>query len=680
MIKKSIYIILLAVSSIIVSSFNLLDPRSSNSIIVQFITVNGYGNNLYIDNVSFGQRPEYDIAVTSINNIPKDTTYLNSLYVYYIRPEVNVTNFGNTTVINDTVVMEINSISYYSIDTTKTLSPGTTHILTFDSLMVSPGASYDIKVYIKSQVPDSNITNDTLKQTSVFLLGAFRTVLIEEFTSMTSPSCGNNNPSLDNFIDSNFQNVCAVKYHLGFPTPGIDSLYLEDTLYQKQRASYYYVYAVPTTFLDGKTRLPLPYTRDSNLTEPLYSRQYLGTPLSIDVSDTLLAGDTIQATININLLYTIASENLRLRVYAIERLKSYTNAPGTNGEKNFYDIFRRSYPDSLGIRISNVAGNSQYIYKYHREANWKDSMIYTLAFVQDDNKKEVLNCAKSRKSLLVKNLPIDKNRDLVTYNKADVNKDIHYKHGRYIIKDRDTTIYGFNFEGFEGPFPPPGWTILNPDVGFTFEKLNGYNGPRFGGTNCVKVPFYDYPNIGERDTLMSLMFTDVSPTDSFRFDYAYAQYLSGYVDSLIVNLSTDGGLTFTNVFKEGGYPLETSPATTLSFAPVASNQWMTFAYPMSEIFPFNPGTSTPETYKVYQNYPNPFNPTTYIKFELSHNSLVTIKIYDLLGREITTLLNEKVNTGSHTIEFRPDNLASGIYFYKFTAGEYTDVKKMVFIK
>lgn len=680
MTKKLLNITLLLCFVTILTSFCLIDSRNTNTIIVQFIVINGYGNNLYIDNVSFGQRPSYDIAVTSINNIPRDTTFLSGSYSYIIEPEVNITNFGTQSIANDTIYMEINSAAYSSKISLDTLMPGHTRKIIFDSLTILPGIKYDITVFAEPIAEDSTKSNDTLKQTSVFLAGATRNILVEEFTSMTSPSCAGNNPALDSYIDSNFQYVCAVKYHLGFPSPGIDSLYIADSLYQKQRANYYYVYAVPTTFLDGKLRLPLPYTNDSNLYVPFNSRYLVGTPLSIDVSDTLLAGDTIQAKININLLYTLASNKLKLKVYAIERHKFYSSPPGTNGEKNFYDIFRRAYPDSSGILLSNIAGNYQYIFKYHRDTTWKDSMIYTLAFVQDDNTKEVLNCGKSRNTLFGK-YSFSDYRQTFPYNKADLQNNISHIYNKNIIKSADSVMpYGFNLESFEGPFPPPGWTILNPDVGFTFEKLNGCNGPKFGGENCVKIPFYDYPNIGERDTLLSITFENVSPLDSFRFDYSYAQYLSSYVDSLIVNLSTDGGVSFINVFKKGGYPLATSPATTLSYEPVSSTQWVSFSYPMSSIFPLNPITKIPETYKLYQNYPNPFNPTTYIKFDLPNNVFVALKIYDILGREIKTLINEKMTAGPHTVEFNASNLASGIYFYRIIAGDYKEVKKMVFIK
>jgi hypothetical protein len=400
----------------------------------------------------------------------------------------------------------------------------------------------------------------------------------------------------------------------------------------------------------------------------------------VDVSDMRLAGDTIQATINVNLLHTLASNNLRLRVYAIERYKLYTTPPGTTSETNFYDIFRQAYPDSAGLLISNVAGNYQYIYKYQVQSGWTDSLIYTLAFVQDDNTKEVLNCGKSRQTPYY-HKGIQNLKSTGTSRKADINKNYSPVHIKNEIKSRSKSGFvNLNLETFEGPFPPAGWTILNPDIGFTFQQLNGYNGPSFGGNNCIKIPFYDYPNTGEKDTLLSKSFEGINSLDTFRFDLSYAQYLSGFDDSLIVSLSIDGGQTFTPIFNEGGFYMATSPATTLSYAPTSSTQWVTYIYPMINILPLKPVSPVPEAYKLYQNYPNPFNPTTNFKFDLPHNVFVSIKIYDMLGREIITLVNEKMTAGQKIIPFTATNLASGIYFYKFTAGEFTDVKKMVFIK
>jgi hypothetical protein len=88
----------------------------------------------------------------------------------------------------------------------------------------------------------------------------------------------------------------------------------------------------------------------------------------------------------------------------------------------------------------------------------------------------------------------------------------------------------------------------------------------------------------------------------------------------------------------------------------------------------------PSVFKLYQNYPNPFNPITKIKFDIPKISDVKIKIFDLLGREVITLVNEKMNTGSYEREFDASDFSSGVYFYKIEADNFNEVKKMVLIK
>jgi hypothetical protein len=99
----------------------------------------------------------------------------------------------------------------------------------------------------------------------------------------------------------------------------------------------------------------------------------------------------------------------------------------------------------------------------------------------------------------------------------------------------------------------------------------------------------------------------------------------------------------------------------------------------------NQSSKIPDKYFLYQNYPNPFNPTTIIKFEIPSDvkremSNVRLIIFDITGREITTLVNEQLNPGTYEVTFDGSNLPSGIYFYKLTAGDFTDTKKLVLIK
>jgi hypothetical protein len=90
--------------------------------------------------------------------------------------------------------------------------------------------------------------------------------------------------------------------------------------------------------------------------------------------------------------------------------------------------------------------------------------------------------------------------------------------------------------------------------------------------------------------------------------------------------------------------------------------------------------SLPREYKLHQNHPNPFNPTTVISYKLPIRSLVTIKVYDVLGREVQTLVNEPQNAGDHSVTFRAGNLPSGMYLYRLQAGDYSAEKKLLLLK
>jgi len=88
----------------------------------------------------------------------------------------------------------------------------------------------------------------------------------------------------------------------------------------------------------------------------------------------------------------------------------------------------------------------------------------------------------------------------------------------------------------------------------------------------------------------------------------------------------------------------------------------------------------PEAFNLKQNYPNPFNPITTIEYQVSNSSLVTIKVYDLIGREVAILVNETKQPGNYQVNFDSGNFASGVYFYKMIAGDFSSVKKMNLLK
>jgi hypothetical protein len=92
------------------------------------------------------------------------------------------------------------------------------------------------------------------------------------------------------------------------------------------------------------------------------------------------------------------------------------------------------------------------------------------------------------------------------------------------------------------------------------------------------------------------------------------------------------------------------------------------------------GNETPLNFMLSQNYPNPFNPVTSIKYQIASNSNVKLVVFDILGKEVITLVNEKQNAGDYEVKFDAGKLSSGIYFYKLTSENFSDVKSMILIK
>ena len=88
----------------------------------------------------------------------------------------------------------------------------------------------------------------------------------------------------------------------------------------------------------------------------------------------------------------------------------------------------------------------------------------------------------------------------------------------------------------------------------------------------------------------------------------------------------------------------------------------------------------PDKYELSQNFPNPFNPSTKISFQIPGQYFVSLKIYNMLGEEVATLVNEKKTPGKYNVDFNASALPSGVYFYKLSAGNFIQTKKMMLLK
>ncbi len=667
--------VLFACLSLFSFGFQGAEPTVSN-IVVQFTTTNGYGNNLYIDNFSIGNQFQYDVTVSSINNIPKDTNYsFSGVNAFKVAPSVTVTNIGKAIASSFNVVFT--SGAYTSTKPVTSLASGASTEIIFDSLTITPNTGNNMKVY-STWGQDQNKSNDTLSQYSYYFPGTRRKVAFEAFTSSTCAPCASQNPSLDAFLAARYDTVVPIKYHVNWPSPGNDPMYLANSTQNSGRVSYYSISAVPTLMIDGVHQQVSSYTTLSNLLNPYTARLNKGTPVGITVTDQKIAGDSIQANVTVTVISPLTTGNYKLKVCSISRVITYPTAPGTNGETVFKDVFRFMYPDLNGVSIPTAPGTYNYTYKYKLTplANTTDTIQYTSAFVQNETTKEIMNAAKGYVSSSLDNNIATVNATKETQTPCFITSTGKVINGSYSY---DFSA-GFNYEMFEAAFPPAGWSVVNPDGNLTWQWYNGANGPSFGGSRSVKFPFYDYSTTGQLDHFKSRVYNNVDATDSIKFDWAYAQYSASYIDRLTVKVSVDGGSTFpVTIFDKSAAELATAPIATSSFVPTAS-QWKTFAIAASIVSAKEIGTGIPESYDLKQNFPNPFNPVTNIVYNLPKQSNVTLKVYDINGRLVSTLFNGTQSAGIYVTQFDGSNMSSGIYFYKIEAGDYSMVKKMMLVK
>jgi photosystem II stability/assembly factor-like uncharacterized protein len=154
-----------------------------------------------------------------------------------------------------------------------------------------------------------------------------------------------------------------------------------------------------------------------------------------------------------------------------------------------------------------------------------------------------------------------------------------------------------------------------------------------------------------------------------------ASSTSGYG---IIIKTTDGGGNW-NIFSTPRDSLNGMHflSTTLGYASGVQGRILRYGF---QIGIKTISSEVPDKFYLYQNYPNPFNPTTNIKYQITNNGYVTLKVFDINGKEISTLINEKQTAGTYEATFDASALSSGIYFYRIIAGDYVKTMKMILLK
>ncbi len=287
----------------------------------------------------------------------------------------------------------------------------------------------------------------------------------------------------------------------------------------------------------------------------------------------------------------------------------------------------------------------------------------------------------------------------------------HNSGQEWLNSDIDSIYYYY-------PINVRNFSFINDSIGIAIGSSTIFK-TQNGGISWQRLPIYVYVNSGDISSGKMLDKGNIILTEN--------SYSDGKVGSL--SLSTDGGTSWNyygnNYFDwgiddnyifnkdsiwlitvsntvyatlNGGINWDTLNIRLNSFSFFSNHQayglgdkylyysddgWYSYNVIDSTIVSINEKnetSKTPQSIILYQNYPNPFNPNTTIEFNIKEAAKVNLKIYDALGNYITTLLDDYESAGIHKVEFKVNNLSSGVYFYQIISGNYIATKKLLFLK
>ena len=270
--------------------------------------------------------------------------------------------------------------------------------------------------------------------------------------------------------------------------------------------------------------------------------------------------------------------------------------------------------------------------------------------------------------------------------------------------DPGSKLFAFNDDGSEKWVFEPGDNISSPAIGpdntiYVSSSANTLYALNPNGT--IKWSLSDpcslckTPTIGSDGTIYIATISDgllaINPDGTEKWRYNYGTATTDEFNRTSPVIGTNGriyiGVDYEN--KGGGF----LQGCLLKSIKCANTNLANSAWPKFRVNNKNTGQllitgregrdiygKTPFDFALLQNYPNPFNPTTTIEYSIPSSQFTTLKVYNLLGQSVETLVNQKLTAGNYKVSFDGSNLNSGVYFYKLTSGKHTDIKKLLLIK
>jgi len=405
-----------------------------------------------------------------------------------------------------------------------------------------------------------------------------------------------------------------------------------------------------------------------------------------------------------NFLYKNTGEGNFVKVVS----GSIVNDIGASRSCSWGDFDNDGWPD---LFVLNYEGQNDYL--YHNNAGESFTKITDLPMVNDNRWGN--SCGWT---------DFDNNGYLdlfVTNNSSNNSLFLNNGNGDFSLSNAEITMEG-NSHGFTfGDYNNDGYedlficnrnrhnTLFRNNGGTSFTKITNEIISLEGGSSSIAPSMVDIENDGRSDMFVTNRF-------SIPYNYLYKNYgitgsyitikLKGCVSNRFgigarIMLSADGHQQTKEVTSGTGWGSQcalwphfglgeaTNIDTLIVYWPSDSvsrlinipvNQTVTIHECGSEVIGINNNVINNSDYSLEQNYPNPFNPVTNLKFGILNTGFVSLKIYDALGKEVMTLVNDIRSAGRYEVEFDGSNLTSGIYFYKLESGNFISTRKMTLIK
>ncbi|HMQ70329.1 MAG TPA: Omp28-related outer membrane protein [Ignavibacteria bacterium] len=587
-----------------------------------------------------------------------------------------------------------------------------------------------------------------------------RMILVERFTSSTCYPCALANPTLDAFIQNADPNrLTNISYHMNWPAPGNDPMYLINPNDNNARRTLYGVNSIPDWFFDGVINVG---TSQSDLQNAYNQRTDILSPVSLVVSENT-SGNQVTVKADVYCEGFLSNPNATLQFAVVEKVVYYN---GTNGETSYTYVLRRFLPNASGTLLTLLPGDKvTQEFTYTMDPAWNPDLIETLVFVQG-RPFEILNAAYvTRDFNLVSspgfkvlehgiagsgnfevkipqtaegyNSPVTFTAQVIpatpginieftggntistfpgTLN-AIVTSTAAVPVGEYQIVFTGTNGNGVTHKTFTNYLvgknyitvgnSRPSLTYKVDGVEYTSSSLYSWDinsshvieavSPQTVGNN--RYVFENWSNGGNQTQTITINSATSNYTANYKIQYRLLGSVvpaglpvtvngsGSFLDSAsnnditlsAVQVSYNGKTYYFSNWEGTGSGSYTGPNTT---ANITMNGFIfqKAIFDTIDVGISNYNSQIPDKFSLYQNYPNPFNPVTNIKFDIAKSTNTSIVIYDMLGKEISSLVNQVLAPGSYQYSFNASNFPSGIYYYRIKTNEFTDIRKMILLK